>query len=340
MPELEFRDPLFLLVGLAAPLLWWLAARLPSAVVYSSLALADRAPRSLRMRLAGLPALGLALAWLVLSVALAGPRTGQATTSVSREGIAIMLVVDRSLSMNARDFVEGDLSISRMDAVKGVLREFIAGGDAGQGRPDDLLGIVAFATYADGVCPLTLDHGNLLAILDQVEVAMDRTENSTAIGEGLGLAIERLRGSEAESKVVILLTDGVNNAGNLDPLAAAELAATAGIKVYTVAAGRNGYAPFPVPQRGGGTRLQRVRVEVDEETVRQIAERTGGRYFHASNEEGLKEVYAEIDRLERSEITELRYVQYEEHYAMFAGAGLLLLLASGLAAGTWLRRLP
>jgi Ca-activated chloride channel family protein len=242
--------------------------------------------------------------------------------------------------MNARDFVEGDLSISRMDAVKGVLREFIAGGDAGQGRPDDLLGLVAFATYADGVCPLTLDHGNLLAILDQVEVAMDRTENSTAIGEGLGLAIERLRGSEAESKVVILLTDGVNNAGNLDPLAAAELAATAGIKVYTVAAGRNGYAPVPVPQRGGGTRLQRVRVEVDEETVRQIAERTGGRYFHASNEEGLKEVYAEIDRLERSEITELRYVQYEEHYAMFAGAGLLLLLASGLAAGTWLRRLP
>jgi Ca-activated chloride channel family protein len=338
--NLELRDPLFLLTVLAAPLVYWLASRSPSAVTYSSTAILERAPHSLRQRLARLPALLLAAAAACLAIALAGPRTGDATTSVHREGIAIIMAVDRSGSMNARDFVEDDATISRLDAVKSVFHEFVTGGDAGHGRPDDLIGIVAFGTYADGVCPLTLDHANLLAILDQLEVATSQAEAATAVGEGLALAVERLREHPAKSKVVILLTDGVNNAGEIDPLQAADLAASHDIRVYTIGAGTTGTAPMPVMGRDGREYLRRVPVEIDEATLKQIAERTGGRYFHARNAAGLEKVYQEIDRLERSEITEVRYLQYDEHYAAFVGTALGAIAVSLLLSATALRRLP
>ena len=340
MPDLELRDPFFLLAALLAPLVYWLARRLPGTVIYSSLDLVERASRSLRARLAFLPALGLALAALLLALALAGPRTGDATNKVSREGIAISVVVDRSGSMQARDFVEGDVSVDRLQAVKQVFRDFVLGSDSRAGRPDDLIGLVAFARYADGLCPLTLDHGNLLAILDQLEIVTERSEDGTAIGEGLALAVERLRHYEAQSKVAILLTDGVNNAGDVDPLQAAELARNFGVKVYTIGAGRTGYAPVPVNAPGGRMVLRRAYVEIDEDTLRAIAEKTGGRYFHATDAEGLAQVVAEIDRLERSEITEVRYLQYTEHYASFVGLALALMALSALASGTLLRRLP
>jgi Ca-activated chloride channel family protein len=336
----EFRDPLFLLTGLLAPLVYLLARRIPSHVTYSSLELPDRAPASLRVRLAGLPAWLLALASLALAVALAGPRSGDETTQIKREGIAIVMALDRSGSMDARDFVAEDYSISRLEALKGVFREFVLGGEAGHGRPDDLMGVVVFGTYADGVCPLTLDHANLLGILDQVEVARERSESATAIGEGLALAIERLLDSEAQSRVIILLTDGVNNAGEIDPLQAAELAATQGIRVYTIGAGSTGYAPVPVTGADGRQYLRRALVEMDERTLQEIARHTGGRYFHARDAEGLAAVYREIDRLERSEITELRYLRYREHYAGFVIAALVLIALAGLASGTALRRLP
>ncbi len=340
MPEWELRDPFFLLAALMAPLVYWLAARLPGAVTYSSLEIVDLAPRSLRARLSPLPALGLALATLLLALALAGPRTGDATSKVSREGIAIVMVVDRSGSMQARDFVEGDTSVDRLQAVKRVFRDFVLGSDASAGRSDDLMGLVAFARFADGLCPLTLDHGNLLAILDQLEIVSERAEDGTAIGEGLALAVERLRRHPAKSKLAIVLTDGVNNAGDVDPLQAAELARSFGIKVYTIGAGRTGYAPIPVPGPGGRVRLQRAYVEIDEDTLRTIADKTGGRYFHATDAEGLAQVVSEIDALERSEITEIRYLQYSPHYAGFVGAALALIALSALAGGTFLRRLP
>ncbi len=336
----EFRDPLFLLAALIAPFVFTAAARVPSRVRYSTLAIVDGAPRSLRVRLAKLPAVLFALAAVASAVALAGPRTGDATTKVHREGIAIVMAVDRSGSMDARDFVDGDYSVSRLDAVKGVFREFVLGDNGSGGRPDDLVGIVAFGTFADGICPLTLDHGNLIAILDQVKVARERAEAATAIGEGLGLAVERLREHPAKSKLVILLTDGVNNAGEIDPLQAAELAAANDIRVYTIAAGRTGFAPMPVVGRDGKTYLQRSRVEIDEKTMEDIAKRTGGRYFHAENAEGLASVYKEIDKLERTEITEFRYLQYDEHYGDFVLAALGLIAAAVLAAGTVLRRIP
>ena len=332
----ELRDPLFLLLGLLAPLVYRLASRLPSAVTYSSLDLVASAPRSLRSRLVALPPALLALAVVALAIALAGPRTGDATSRFHREGIAIAMVVDRSGSMQARDFVRDDTSVSRLDVVKKVFEDFVRSSN----RESDLVGLVAFARYADGLCPLTLDHANLLMILEQVEIVTDRSEDGTAVGEGLALAVERVRALDTKSKVIILLTDGVNNAGNLDPLQAADLAAQYGIKVYAIGAGRTGYAPVPVQAPGGRVILQRAYVEIDEETLRGVAERTGGRYFHAADADALEDVIEEIDRLERSEIAEIRYLEYEHHYAGFVGAALFLLAASALLSGSLLRRLP
>ena len=332
----ELRDPLFLLLGLLAPLVYRLASRLPSAVTYSSLDLVASAPRSLRSRLVALPPALLALAVVALAIALAGPRTGDATSRFHREGIAIAMVVDRSGSMQARDFVRDDTSVSRLDVVKKVFEDFVRSSN----RESDLVGLVAFARYADGLCPLTLDHANLLMILEQVEIVTDRSEDGTAVGEGLALAVERVRALDTKSKVIILLTDGVNNAGNLDPLQAADLAAQYGIKVYAIGAGRTGYAPVPVQAPGGRVILQRAYVEIDEETLRGVAERTGGRYFHAADADALEAVIEEIDRLERSEIAEIRYLEYEHHYAGFVGAALFLLAASALLSGSLLRRLP
>jgi Ca-activated chloride channel family protein len=337
MPEWELRDPLFLLVVLLAPFVYLLASRLPAAVRYSSLAPFGGAPRSLRTRLAPLPALLLALAVAALAVALAGPRTGDAITRVRREGIAIAMVVDRSGSMQARDFVAGDASASRLDVVKRVFREFVAGGGWSGGRPDDLIGLVSFARYADGLCPLTVDHASLLAILDELEIVTEREEDGTSVGEGLALAVERLRRQDTKSKVAILLTDGVNNAGDIDPLQAADLAAQHGIRVYTIGAGTTGYAPVPVQTR---TVLRRAFVELDEKTLRAIAERSDGRYFHATDADGLVAVVEEIDGLERSEVTEVRYLEYQHHYKAFVGSAMALMAASALLSGTLLRRLP
>ncbi len=339
MGEFEFRDPVFLAFGLLAPLVYWMATRSPSVVKYSSLALLDHAPHSWRVRLLPLPAICFALATLALSIALAGPRIGDHTSKVHREGIAMVLVVDRSGSMNARDFVANDRSIDRLAAVKQVLERFLGSDGDTAGRPDDLIGLVAFARYADSIAPLTLDHGNLNSIIDDLEIVTDRNEDGTAVGEGLALAVERLRRHEAKSKVVILLTDGVSNVGDISAGQAADLAVAHNIKVYTVGAGKTGYAPFPVEFRGQ-TVLRQAFVELDERSLQDIAERTGGTYFHAENVSALEDVYEEIDGLERTEIIEIRYLQYEEHYAAFAGAGLLLILVAAVASQSFLRRLP
>lgn len=338
----EFSDPLWLLLALLAPVVYARASRLPATVTYSSLALVETARRSLRARLLWLPAALQALAIVLLAAALAGPRTGDAVSEVKHEGIAIAMVVDRSSSMEARDFVRGDTSTSRLDVVKKIFNDFVrGGGSVGEGRPDDLIGLVTFARYADGLCPLTLDHGNLLAILDQIETPVgDPSEDGTAVGEGLGLAVERLRRQETASKIVILLTDGVNNAGDIEPLQAAELAAEYGIKVYTVGAGYTGFAPYPVQRPDGRYSLRRVAVEIDEVMLQQIAERSGGRYFHATNEEALREVIEEIGRLERSEVSEVRYLEYDYHFAPFVALALAATALASLLGATWLRRLP
>ncbi|MCH2184560.1 VWA domain-containing protein [Myxococcota bacterium] len=339
MTDLEFRDPFFLLLIILTPLVFQLARRQPSVVRYSSLALLEAAPTSWRVKLLPLPAVFWALASALLALALAGPRIGDATTRIQREGIAMMLVVARSGSMNARDFVDEDRSIDRLDAVKSVLSTFLGQDGRGPGRPDDLVGLITFARYADSVAPLTLDHANLKSILDAVEVVNDPDEDGTAVGEGLALAVERLRRYPAKSRIVVLLTDGVSNTGDVSPAQAAELAAQYGMKVYAVGAGRTGQAPFPV-EWGGQTVLRQAFVELDERSLQALADKTDGRYFHAEDAETLEEVYAEIDSLERSEILEVRYMQYQELYGYFAGGAATMMAIAALLGQSLLRRLP
>jgi Ca-activated chloride channel homolog len=335
----RFRDPIFLWGVLLAPLVYALAARAPATLTYSSLQGVDLGPESLRARLTRVPAILLALAAALFAIAMAGPRSGDAATLQRREGIAIAMVVDRSGSMTALDFSDDEQSLSRLQAVKLVFEAFVAGGSKTPGRPDDLMGLIGFASFADGLCPLTFDHANLVSILRDMQPAPPE-ESGTAVGDGLALAVERLRQNPARSKVAVLLTDGVSNAGEIQPLQAADLAAQYGIKVYTIGAGRTGYAPIPVTLPNGEQRLERRYVEMDESTLEAIAERTGGRYFNAADTKALEAVVAEIDRLERSELAEVRYLQYRPHYAAFAASAALCVAIAALLSGTLLRRLP
>ncbi len=349
MSEWEFRDPWFFLLLLSAPLIYHLMARRnTAAVVYSALAVVDQAPRTWRARFANTPAVLFAAAAVAMSVALAGPRTGDAETRVRREGIAIIMVVDRSGSMQARDLVPTDRKIDRLTVVKALFKQFVLGQAddptikvEGDGRPDDVIGLVAFARYADGLCPLTLDHGNLVNMIEDVQIVTQRSEDGTALGEGLALAVERLRKHPSPSKVAILLTDGVNNAGDITPEQAAELAAAHDVKVYCIGAGTTGVAPFPAPDPfTGRMTLRAIRVEIDEDKLKAIASKTGGQYFRATDAESLADVYAQIDRLERTEITEQRYLQFQEWHGPFVWCALAVLGAAALLAATFFRRLP
>lgn len=342
MFEWEFRDPWLLLTVVLAPVVYALLAyRSQAAVTYSTLTLVERAPRSLRARLANLPALLLAAALASAGVALAGPRTPDEETQIHRKGIAIAMVVDRSGSMNARDMRPDDTGVNRLDVVKEVFRRFVLGHDDHKGRPNDMIGLVAFARYADALCPLTLDHGNLTNILEDLDIVTRREEDGTALGEGLALAVARLRDNPAASRVAILLTDGVNNAGDITPQQAAELAAAHHVKVYCIGVGTTGLAPYPAQDPfTGRTVLRPVQVEIDEETLKDIADKTSGRYFRATDAESLEHIYNEIDQLERTEIEQVRYLEYDEHYGVFALAALSLLAVGTLASATFLRRLP
>jgi Ca-activated chloride channel family protein len=264
-----------------------------------------------------------ATALVLLIVALARPRKGNEQTRIPAEGIAIQLLVDRSGSMQAMDFVVDGRRSDRLEAVKHVVEDFVMGEDDLRGRPDDLIGMITFARYADSKCPLTLDHGFLIESSNDTEIATKREEDGTAIGDAIGLGVERLRALEEQrkrrglgrikSRVMVLLTDGENNAGVLGPLQAAEMAAAFDIKVYTIGAGTRGLAPMPVIDPfTRRTVLRNARVSIDEETLRKIAEATGGEYFRATDTDSLRNIYAEIDQLEKTRTEELRFYQYKE----------------------------
>ena len=340
MPALEFREPLLLLLALLAVPLFLLARHPSGRVLFSSFAVLPSVPGGWRARLAWLPDALLALALLALVLALAGPRVGERFSRIQREGIAIMMVVDTSGSMSALDLSTPQRERTRLEAVQDVFERFVLGGGDLPGRPDDAIGLVSFAGYADTAAPLTLDHENLVAVARNLEITTLREENFTAIGDALGLAVERLRESPAQSRIAVLLTDGVNNAGIETPGAAAELARSLGVKVYTIGAGSTGIAHMRVPDARRGSTLRAVAVEIDEETLRDVAERTGGLYFRASNAEALTEVYAEIDRLERTRITEDRSRQYEELFPVPLLAALLLAALGWLGRGAIFARVP
>ncbi len=335
-----FRDPWLLSLSLLAPLAWWLCRRTPPLASYSSLGWLASIRPSWRVRLEWLPRLLLAAAIVAISVGLARPRSPRAETHVSGQGIAMMLVADHSSSMDARDLVPDDLQQNRLDVTKRVLRDFVLGDKSGaKGRPNDLIGLVSFAGYADGICPLTLDHHNLVQMIDELEIA-DVEDDGTAIGDGLALGVERLRKSKAVSKVIILLTDGSNNAGAIDPLVAARLAADLKIRVYCIGAGTRGIAPQPRIDAFGRTVLVQTPVDIDERLLRKIADQTGGRYFRATDARSLGEIYRQIDALERSQVTERRYLQYDEHFPRWVSASVVLVSLALILGNTVFRSSP
>lgn len=336
----HLQHPWYLLAALAVVPAVWFAHRAAGRLVFSSID-ALPAEATWRTRLAWVPDALIALAIVALAIALAGPRKGQRDSRVRTEGIAIAMVVDISGSMRALDLSERDRELTRLDAVKRVFEQFVLGGGGLRGRTDDAIGLVSFARYADTRSPLTLDHGNLVTAARALELVSEPSEDGTAVGEGLALAVERLREAPMRSKVAIVLTDGVSNMGEIAPMAAAELARDAGVRVYTIGAGTNGMAPIRVHDPfSGGERLVSTRVEIDEETMRAIAERAGGKYFRATDAAGLRRVYQEIDRLERTEITEVKFLEYDQYYGRFVLAAMLAVAVALLLRGSLLRRLP
>lgn len=335
----ELAHPWYLLVALAAlPIVWW-SHRAAGRVVFSSLRVLPH-EHTWRTRLAWVPDALYGLAAICLAVALAGPRRGDDNARIRREGIAIMMVVDASGSMQALDLSERDREQTRLDAVKRVFEQFVLGGGGLRGRRDDAVGLISFARYADTRSPLTLDHGNLVTAARQVEIVTEPSEDGTAIGDGLAQAVERLRAAPQPSKVAIVLTDGVSNAGELSPLTAANLAKDAGVRVYTVGAGTNGRAPVRMKDPFGNTQLVSVPVQIDEETLTEIAATTGGRYFRATDLGGLRQVYRDIDRLERVKISEDQFANYRQFYILFVALAMLAIAGAMTLRATLLRRLP
>lgn len=327
--SMTFAQPQWLwllaLVPILALVRWWRARRRGGDLLFSSAALVEAAPATLWIRLRGLP-FALRLAVLTLGIlALARPQERQVFEKRTVEGRDLMLVLDLSSSMLAQDFSPSRFEVARRTAIQFV-----------QGRRADRIGLVVFAGQAFTQVPPTLDYRFLLTMLQRLQVG--RLEDGTAIGTAIATAINRLKNSEARSKVIILLTDGQNNRGEIDPLTAAELARQAGIRIYTIGLSGRGEAPYPV-QTPFGTRPQPVPVEIDEAMMREVAEKTGGRYFRATDARTLEAIYAEIDRLEKSPVAVTRYETARERYAIFLGPALLLLLLEVILRTTRLRRL-
>jgi Ca-activated chloride channel family protein len=272
------------------------------------------------------------VALVLVALALARPQAGSAATKLHREGVDVVLAVDVSGSMLAEDFQLAGGRANRLAAVKEVVKEFVAA------RPEDRIGLVVFAARPYTQSPLTLDHGWLLQNLARAEIGM--IEDGTAVGSALATAVNRLRASTAKSKFVVLLTDGQSNAGRITPQTAADAAKALGIKVYTVGAGSRGLAPFPTQDLFGGTVYRPVQVDIDEETLKKVAATTGARYFRATDTASLRDVYAEIDRSEKTPYEAPQYLDYRELYPWLLWPALACLLLEMGLGETVLRKLP
>ena len=273
------------------------------------------------------PGLLRTLALAALIFALARPQTGITSETILTEGIDIVLVIDISSSMLAED-----LQPNRMEAAKEVAANFVAG------RRNDRIGLVAFAGEAFTQAPLTLDYSVVMTLLAELDIGM--IEDGTAVGMGLATAVKRLQASDADSKVVILLTDGSSNRGEIGPITAAQLARALGVRVYTIGAGSRGTARVPINDPLRGQVYANMRVDIDEETLREVAALTGGRYFRAMDREGLGEIYAEIDELERTEIEVENFTQFAERFPLVLAFGLMLIMMELGLSQTVMRKLP
>jgi Ca-activated chloride channel family protein len=323
---MTFAHPYLLLFLLLLPLAAWFKGRRgrPAAFVYSSVRLVEGLTRARRSRAGALLA---AVRWLTLAalmVALAQPRFMKSQTQVKASGIDIVCALDLSGSMKTGDYLINHRQISRIDMAKPVLEEFI------QGRPNDRIGLVVFAAQAFIAAPLTLDHDYLLGIADQLGIGSINSD-ATAIGDGITVALNRLRDPKAKSKIIVLVTDGGNNSGTINPITAAQAAKALDVKIYTIGLGNREIVeqmhlpPSYLP---------------DEDTLQQISQMTGGKYYRADNAEKFKAIYAEIDKLEKSEAVINKYTQFQELSGWFIAGGLAVLLLEVVLGQTLLRRLP
>jgi Ca-activated chloride channel homolog len=323
---MTFAHPYFLLLLLLLPLAAWLKGRRgsPAAFVYSSVKLVEGLTSVRRSRSGNFLA---ALRWLTLAIfifALAQPRLSKSTTEVKASGIDIVCALDLSGSMTTGDYIVNGQQVSRIDMARPVLKQFILG------RPNDRIGLVVFAAEAFIAAPMTLDHDYLLETVDRIGIGTINSD-ATAIGDGITTALNRLRELKSKSRIIVLMTDGANNSGKIDPITATHAAQALGVKIYTIGLGNRdivqqmGLPPGYLP---------------DEDTLQQISEMTGGKYYRADNAEKFQKIYAEIDKLEKSEAVINKYTEYRELFAWFITGGLALLLLEIVLGQTVFRRLP
>ncbi len=326
---MEFRHPgVFLLIFLL-PLIFYIASKKSRVYLpFSTTALFRKPQISLRIFLyRAMPYLR-ALVLLLFVVALARPQKVAAEREYSTNGVDIVISLDLSGSMLAEDFKpENRMAIAKQEAIKFI-----------RGRENDRIGLVVFARKAFTQCPLTLDYDVLTDLTDQLHVGM--IPDGTAIGMGLATAVNRLRDSQAKSKVIILITDGSNNAGNIDPITAAELAKTFGIRVHSIVVGKGGLVPFPVNDPLFGKRYVQANIEIDEDVMKRIADITGGLFFRARDPESLHQIYQKINELEKTEVKVKEYRSFEEYFHLFLIPALLLLFLDWFLARTLLMKVP
>ena len=329
MNNITFVHPWYLLGLVLVPLLaaWWLwrYRKQDAAVQHSDIAVFDGMGKSLRVRLRWLPYALRCVAVGAMVVALARPQSSLSRQEMTVEGIDIVMAMDISGSMLAEDFRPNWL-----EAAKKVAAEFI------EGRKSDRMGLVVFAGQAFTQVPLTVDHHVLLQQLGSVKSGVVR--DGTALGDGLATAINRIKDSEAKSKVIILLTDGVNNQGSVDPMSAAEICKLYGIRLYTIGVGSLGKAPYPFRDQMGRVHYQNIDVEIDEPLMRQMAEQTDdGRYFRATNRKALQEIFSQIDEMEKSKIDVTQYAQTKDEQAPWLWLAVLALLGELLIRWLWFK---
>lgn len=328
MKDIEFLNPeyFYLLLLLIPAIVWYVLYHNKSQADFqiSSLKTLSHAGRGFRNYLRHIPFILRMLVLTILVIVLARPQSTNRWSDESIEGIDIMLAMDISGSMLAMDFTP-----NRIEASKDVTTEFVSG------RPNDRIGLVLFAGESFTQCPLTTDHAVLINLIQKVNVGV--VENtSTAVGLGLANSVKRLKDSSAKSRVIILVTDGMNNAGSIDPYTAADIAKTFGVRIYTIGVGTRGMAPIPV-QGMFGIVYQTQEVEIDEDMLTNIATMTGGKYFRATNNQALKDIYQQIDELEKTKIDVRQYSRKYEEYRMFGIWALFFLLTEILIRNTILR---
>jgi len=328
--HLKFANPeafyLLLLIPVAIAWYWFRDPGTRAKLQVSDYSAFLEKPKSLKQYLQHLLFIFRVMAYALLLIALARPQSTLSRQSVSVEGIDIVLAMDISGSMLAEDFKP-----NRLEAAKEVAEDFI------KGRPSDRIGLVVFSGESFTQCPLTTDHPVLINLFDEIKSGM--IEDGTAIGDGLSTAVSRLKESQAVSKVIILLTDGENNRGFIDPKSAAEIAKVFGLRVYTIGIGTIGTAPYPVPTPFG-VQYQQMEVRIDEPLLKQIAEMTNGRYFRATNNLKLKEIYHEIDKLEKSKVDVTEFRRKKEEFKPFALAAFILLLLDFVLGITVFKKFP